>query len=109
MSLPILVAEAVREYRAQLHAEFGERIVDVIVFGSVARGEAHEDSDVDVLVLLDAATFDERKRAIDIGGRIALDHRLPLSPVVFTRTEWQELADRERRFVREVEADGVRP
>jgi predicted nucleotidyltransferase len=39
--------------RIQLQASFGERLKKVILFGSRARGDADEDSDYDVLVLLE--------------------------------------------------------
>jgi len=39
--------------REALHKAHGERLRGVVLFGSEARGEAVEDSDVDVLVLLD--------------------------------------------------------
>ncbi len=36
---------------AELRARYGERLVSVAVFGSVARGTPREDSDVDLLVV----------------------------------------------------------
>jgi len=41
------------DLRARLKALYGDRLADVILFGSVARGEATEESDVDVLIVLD--------------------------------------------------------
>jgi predicted nucleotidyltransferase len=36
-----------------LHARFGDAVVDVRLFGSFARREANEDSDVDIAVVLE--------------------------------------------------------
>lgn len=47
--------EAIREITRRLVEQFDPR--RVILFGSRARGDAHERSDVDILVLLDA--FDD--------------------------------------------------
>jgi len=41
------------QIKASLQDVFGNRLKGVILYGSEARGEAKEDSDVDVLVLLD--------------------------------------------------------
>jgi len=50
------VAEAVRQLEPRLKTEF--RVTALYVFGSVARGEARADSDIDVLVEFDGpATF----------------------------------------------------
>ena len=43
----------VDQVKAHLHEMYGEGIKKVIVYGSHARGEATENSDVDVLVLVD--------------------------------------------------------
>ena len=44
--------EILSEIRDRLAKVYGGRLVEVILYGSVARGEEHEDSDIDVLVLL---------------------------------------------------------
>lgn len=41
-----------KRFRAALEELYGERIVRVVLFGSRARGDAHEDSDYDVAVFL---------------------------------------------------------
>lgn len=41
------------EIKSRLEAAFQARLQRVLLFGSEARGEASEDSDVDLLVLLD--------------------------------------------------------
>ena len=41
------------EIRSRLEAEYGARLQGVVLYGSTARGDAHSDSDIDVLVLLE--------------------------------------------------------
>jgi uncharacterized protein len=47
------VKRLVDQVKAFLHERYGDGIKRVILYGSYARGEATEDSDVDVLVLVD--------------------------------------------------------
>jgi predicted nucleotidyltransferase len=47
------IKRLVEQVKAFLHEKYGEGIKRVILYGSHARGEATEDSDVDVLVLVD--------------------------------------------------------
>jgi predicted nucleotidyltransferase len=101
------VQDAVSTYRSRLERELPGRVRRVALFGSRARGEAHEDSDVDVFVLLSTATGTERARAIDIGAMIGLEQCLVIAPLVLTQEEWDELVRRERGLAREIERDGV--
>jgi uncharacterized protein len=42
-----------KEIRARLEGAFRDRLQGVLLYGSEARGEAREESDVDLMVLLD--------------------------------------------------------
>ncbi len=56
------------ELKQRLTELYGERLSQLILFGSQARGDATEDSDVDVLVVLEGGkeTHEEHERRLDI-------------------------------------------
>jgi predicted nucleotidyltransferase len=105
--LPEAIDRALRRYRHELDRRLPGKLRRLTVFGSMARGQAHEASDVDVLVLLDEPTFAERRDALDLAGSIGLEHDLVLAPVVLSLREWSELERRERALPREIARDGV--
>jgi uncharacterized protein len=57
-----------RDAAARLRAAYGKRLRDVVLFGSWIRGQAHEESDVDLLVILDemADRAAETARIVDV-------------------------------------------
>jgi uncharacterized protein len=61
-----------KHLRAALDEMYGERIERVVLFGSRARGDAHDDSDYDVAVFLREMTdrFAEMDRLADLGTDI---------------------------------------
>ena len=43
--------ELARKFAHRLQVAWGENLVSVVLYGSVARGECHKDSDVDLLMI----------------------------------------------------------
>lgn len=108
MALDPPVAETLRELRTRVDRELPGRVERIVLFGSVARGEAGEESDLDVLVILrDPVIYAERAQVMDALTEIALPRGLIPSPVVLSASEWDELGRRESLFAAEVERDGI--
>jgi predicted nucleotidyltransferase len=105
--MPSAIRETLESFRAALERDLPGRLERLLLFGSWARGEATEDSDVDVFVLLTEATAAERARSIDLGSEAAQGHGIVIAPLVMTRAEWDELVRRERLLPREILRDGV--
>ena len=84
---------------------FGERLVSVKVFGSYAGGEETPDSDVDILVVLEAApegTVEAAARA-----RAALELPVPVDVLVRTPRQLEERLALGDDFFGDIESDGL--
>lgn len=85
LSLRPSVQAALGEARAELARLYENRLVKVILYGSHARGEAHQESDVDVLFVLqgDFSFTDEVKRTNPLVSQILLKHHELLALLPF--------------------------
>ena len=83
-------------------------MIDIRLFGSYARSTAHEESDVDVAVVLYEAGWEIRRDIIDLAADIGLEHGLTLSPAVFDGETYERWRVQDRPLVRDIEHEGIR-
>lgn len=84
---------------------FGERLVSVKVFGSYAAGEETPDSDVDILIVLDAA--EEGPVEAAARARAALELPVPVDVMVRTPSQLDERLALGDGFFRYIESTGL--
>ncbi len=106
---PARVLVVVRAYRRLLVDRFGGRLLIVRMFGSYARGDADESSDIDVAVVVQALTESERTEAIDLALTAWKEDRSAgqLSPLVWSEREFEDRIRSERRIARDIFSEGV--
>lgn len=108
-SIPTPVREALSRYRQKLEARFPGRLADLRLHGSYARGDFHDQSDVDVLVLVRDLHFPEDREAASLAFDVEneIDFALAISPLVRSPEGYRELIDRERLIALDIERDGI--
>jgi predicted nucleotidyltransferase len=85
------VLRIVRELHARLAALYGDRLKGVYLYGSYARGEATDDSDIDVAIVLvgPVHAHREEERTSDIVGDLCLRESYLLVPFFLTEEEYR--------------------
>ena len=79
--------------------------VQIILFGSYARGEAHPHSDIDLLVVFSECA-DKRKTTVEI-RRVLKDMPVPKDIIVSTREELERKRDWGGTVLRPAQQEGV--
>ena len=82
--------EIAREFAAAVRRGT-DAVRDVILFGSVARGEATEASDIDVALLVDRKDAAVRDVELDVGEAMMNKYGRLFGCVMFTLTEWEKI------------------
>jgi len=72
----VRIRETLREFKREIEKLYGPRLKDVILYGSWARGDATQESDIDLLIVLGGRVDpgQEIDRMIDIITDITLKH-----------------------------------
>jgi len=85
------VRRILTELRRRLEELYGDRLVRIVLFGSQARGDAREDSDIDVAVVL-AGEVDpniEIDRVIPITSELSLENDVLISCIYLSAARYE--------------------
>jgi predicted nucleotidyltransferase len=96
-----------KRFRAALDEMYGDRIERVVLFGSRARGDAHEDSDYDVAVFLRDMPdrWQELNRLADLSTKIIVEEDGPFIHAMAYRAG--SYNDERMPLMHEIRADGI--
>lgn len=107
MPVPEDIRPLLADVKSALQELYGDRLDQVILYGSYARGEAHEESDVDLLVVLtgpvDAAK--EIRRMGDVRTNLGLKYTVAISLLPHSRSEFDQ---EDSGWAQEVSMEGMR-
>lgn len=77
-----LEEDVLPRFREAARQVLGDRFVRIVLFGSRARGDSDEHSDVDLLVVTRGHSEDEARAIVDAASRLSIESALMLSPLV---------------------------
>ncbi|MBI3068451.1 MAG: nucleotidyltransferase domain-containing protein [Betaproteobacteria bacterium] len=95
------------EYRRALAKRFPGKVERLLVYGSKARGDAHSDSDIDVLLVVKDEASGLKREMRRIGYLLAVTSDAVPSIMAYTHGEWAKREQSGSPFRKNVERDAV--
>ena len=107
--MPENVSSIVYRFSQEVKRMLGESLRRIIVYGSYARGDYHENSDVDIMILVKMS--DEEIRAVtndiyDLAFDVEMNTGIQLSPIIKNEAQYEYWVDT-LPFYRNVRDEGV--
>lgn len=99
--------QVIQVFLHNLEKELSDKVVSVFLFGSRARGDAHFDSDVDLVVLVTQDDLITRNQIRDIATEVWLENGLYLSTRVWNQAHWQRIEELQTGLYRNIQRDGI--
>ena len=100
------IKDIIKELKSGLEKKYGSQLKSILLFGSYARGEETEDSDIDIAIILE--DFDhaciEIERTGDIISSLSLKFDTLISLVPIKEKDWLE---RKTALISNIKRDGV--
>ena len=106
-SLTEVERQALARFKAALQSLLGDKLLSIRLFGSRARNEGTEESDLDVLVVVrdrDRALY---RRIVEESLDIDLAYDMNLAPTILSDKEYRRSREYGTHFYRNVEKEGI--
>lgn len=94
------------EFRQELQKLYGDRLIKLVLYGSQVRGEAKEDSDIDIMVILKSpiSPGDEIFRMGEIKNKLNLKYDQLISVLPISE---EDFLNKETPLLENVRREGV--
>jgi uncharacterized protein len=96
-----------KELKRRLDNLLGPDTFRMVLFGSRARGDYDDNSDIDVAIIVRGLTRELKMRILEEVAEFELEYLLPISALILSEEDFDHLKMRERRIALDIEKEGV--
>ncbi len=107
MSRDKLHPNAVEKFLQEVNKKYSERIDKVILFGSYARGDYTQESDIDLLVVWKGKLLEGWEDLENIAVDILVEYGVVISLKIVSPEEYKAMIDLQMPFIQTLEREGV--
>ena len=94
----------------RLHQDYGAHLLRVILFGSKARGDFDDQSDLDVVVVVRMSGEDywqHWRRIVDMAWEVELAYSLVIASIIKNEHDYTKMCEHRSLLARNIERDGI--
>ncbi len=98
---------ALEIFLAGVRERLGDILLEARLFGSRARGDGNDESDVDVALVVTELNRPLRNEILDLAYDIGLEHGVLLAPLLLDQQQLAHLRARERLIADDLDRQGI--
>ncbi len=106
--IPLKIRKLMKEFKAGLVRIYGGRLKGVYLYGSYARGDYRQGSDVDVMILLKdyKSYWNEQKKISKLASDVSLEYDVTVSCIFIKELQWKT-AQHEKPLIDNIQREGI--
>ncbi len=106
--VPLRIRKLIKELKKGLVTIYGDQLKAVYLYGSYARGDYREGSDVDVMILLkDFENYwNQQEKISQLASDVSLEHDVTVSCIFIKELQWKTAVN-ERPLIYNIHKEGL--
>ena len=85
-----------------------DNLIAEYLFGSTARAENKELSDIDILIIVKQFDYKLRETLSSLSSEYSINHGVYISPILKDKNIWEKNKTHQTLFYKEIQRDGIR-
>jgi predicted nucleotidyltransferase len=99
--------QAIRALVHQLRERLGSELLDIVLFGSKARGDSDPWSDIDILITVRQESWPLRREISALAAGISLEYGVLIGPRVIGQERWERMRQDRFRLYQNIVTEGI--
>jgi predicted nucleotidyltransferase len=95
------------ELKKSIEEIAGDRLIKMVLYGSRARGDYDDDSDIDIAIIIRGLSRELKHQILNRVADIEFEYLRSLSTLVISEDDFIILRKRERRIALDIEREGI--
>lgn len=96
-----------QELKKEIHRLAGDSLEGVFLYGSKARGDFDDQSDIDIIIIVQGLSRELKDKMLAKIADLELEYLTPLSIIVISKEDFDNLKKKERRLALDIEKEGI--
>ncbi|MHB1653438.1 MAG: nucleotidyltransferase domain-containing protein [Desulfitobacteriaceae bacterium] len=98
---------AIKKFAELLHEELTNNLISIRLYGSVARGNATTESDIDILVVVHEEDDMTKEKVWDIAVEVNLEYDVVISTIVMSQRHYSHPLFQTSSFAHAIAQEGI--
>ncbi|QGA80381.1 nucleotidyltransferase domain-containing protein [Candidatus Nanohalobium constans] len=99
--------EDIQDFADDVRDVLGDKVEEIILYGSYARDDYTPGSDIDVVILVNEEQREDEEKVFDIVERYMAERDLMFSPRIYEENEFRSKEERGYSFHTNVTSEGI--
>jgi uncharacterized protein len=101
------VKAAILAYVKRVTKDFPDKVQSIILYGSQARGDARQDADIDLFIIINQESPSLKQELNEIAWQVQFTHNVIISDIIRTVEQFQQMTSERFPYYNNLENEGI--